>query len=65
LPKGLAQQLPTARESAGRDRKLAHTGWPLEKNEFRLPLGDSSRTGKMTHIALKNLQNPRICHVPM
>jgi hypothetical protein len=27
--------------------------------------GDSSRTGKIAFIALKNLQNPRICHVPM
>jgi hypothetical protein len=27
----LAQQIPTAGESAGRDRKLAHTGWGLEK----------------------------------
>jgi hypothetical protein len=26
---------------------------------------DSSRTGKIGFIALKNLQNPRICHVPM
>jgi len=57
----LAQRLPTAGESAGRDRKLAHTGG----NEFRQRLGDSSRTGKVTFIALKNLQNPRICHVPM
>jgi hypothetical protein len=52
-------------ESAARDRELAHTGWPSEKNEFRPRPGDSSRTGKMTFIALKNLQNPRICHVPM
>jgi len=27
----LAQKLATAGESAGRDRKLAHTGWRLEK----------------------------------
>jgi hypothetical protein len=26
---------------------------------------DSSRTGKIAFIALKNLQNPRICHVLM
>ncbi len=37
----------------------------LGKNEFRQRLGDSSRTGKVTFIALKNLRNPRICHVPM
>jgi hypothetical protein len=37
----------------------------LGKNEFRQRLDDSSRTGKVTFIALKNLQNPRICHVPM
>jgi hypothetical protein len=43
---------------------LAHDGWP-SKNGFRPPLDDSSRTGKITLIALKNLQNPRICHVPM
>jgi len=27
--------------------------------------GDSSGTGKIAFIALKNLQNPRIFHVPM
>jgi len=60
----LAQQLPTAVDRASPDRKPAHTAWALKKS-FRPTGRDSSGTGKIAPMALKNLQNPRICHVPM
>jgi hypothetical protein len=61
----LPQQLPTAVDRASPDRKPAHTVWALEKMGSGQRQGDSSGTGKISFIALKNLQNPRICHVPM
>jgi hypothetical protein len=61
----LAQQLPAAVDRAGPDGKLAHTAWALEEIGSGRRQGDSSRTGEIAFIALKNLQNPRICHVPM
>jgi len=61
----LAQQLPTAVDRANPDGKLAHMAWDLGKIGSGQRQGDSSRTGKIAFIALKNLQNPRICHVPM
>jgi hypothetical protein len=61
----LAQQLPTAMDRASPDGKLALRPGPRKKIEFRQWQGDSSRTAKIAFIALKNLQNPRICHVPM
>jgi len=61
----LAQQLPTAVDRASPDCKLAHTAWASEKMGSGQRQGDSSRTGKIAFIALKNLQNPRICYVPM
>jgi hypothetical protein len=45
---------------------VAHTALASGKKiEFRQWQGDSFRTAKIVLIALKNLQNPRICHVPM
>jgi hypothetical protein len=61
----LAQQIPHRRRIGPSGPQAGAYRLGLGKNEFRQRLGDSSRTGKVTFIALKNLQNPRICHVPM
>jgi hypothetical protein len=52
-------------DRASPDGKLAHTFPASKKIGSGGRQGDSSRTGKIRFIALKNLQNPRICHVPM
>src|ERR1700730_17386114 len=62
LAKVLAQQLPLAVDHASPDGKLPHTA---SNNRSGPRRADSSRTGKIAFITLKNLQNLRICHVPM
>ena len=63
LAQVLAQQLPMAVDHASPDGQLPHAP------ERRLAAGSGTPqiagTGEMRLIALKNLQNSRICHVPM
>jgi hypothetical protein len=57
-----AQQLPKAVDHASAYREHPH--YRLSDGSGRRQ-GDSPGTRKVAFIALKNLQNPRICHVPM
>jgi hypothetical protein len=61
----LVPQLATAVDRASPGPKRPHTGWASEKMGSGQRQGDSSRTGKIAFIALKSLQNLRICHVPI
>jgi hypothetical protein len=61
----LVPQLATAVDRASPGGKAAAYGLGPEKMGSGQRQGDSSSTGKIAFIALKSLQNPRICHVPM
>jgi hypothetical protein len=62
LTRGSAQQLPRAVDHASADRQhLAYR----QSDGSRQRLGDSPKARKVAFIALKNLQNPRICYVLM